>query len=330
MDKPLELNVNGMTCQSCERRIEQALLSTAGITYAKADFTNAKVTVSGDPLQMNQQLIADSIEALGYSIKQSEKKSAQKWKGLVIALALIAIVIFSVLALQNKSDFDLEILQTGTNISYGIWFVIGLVNSLNCIAMCGGINLSLCASYKPNSAGKYARLLPSILYNFGRMISYTLIGGIVGSIGSVINISANVRGVGAIIAGTFMLLMGLSMLDIRKFRKITPRMPKLFGDSLYKRLGSTAPFSVGLLNGLMPCGPLQSVQFYALGTGGFMAGALSMTAFSLGTIPLMFGIGAAGSLLSQKLTHKMMKVGAILVVLLGLFMLFMGVMNASR
>jgi hypothetical protein len=84
------------------------------------------------------------------------------------------------------------------------------------------------------------------------------------------------------------------------------------------------PLVVGLLNGLMPCGPLQTMQIYALSTGSPVAGALSMLLFSLGTVPLMFGLGALSSALSQRFTHNVMTVGAALIVLLGLSMLSQG------
>jgi len=73
-------------------------------------------------------------------------------------------------------------------------------------------------------------------------------------------------------------------------RKITPRMPKIFGRKI-SNAKNKGPLLVGLLNGFMPCGPLQAMQLYALGTGSFIAGATSMFMFSLGTVPLMFGLG---------------------------------------
>ncbi len=323
------LYVAGMTCSNCERRIETVLSNIEGVTYVKADFKNGVVTIESSPSPITPRQLSDMLGPLGYTVGATPKKS-RKWHSLIAILIGLAVILLVIVAVRSRASIDLELLRAGTNIGYGVLFVIGLVNSLHCVAMCGGINLSLCAAYKPKREAKSAKLLPSILYNAGRLVSYTFIGGVVGGIGSVINISPNIRGVGAIIAGAFMVIMGLSILDIPLFRKLTPKMPKLFGDRLYSRLGSAAPFSVGLLNGLMPCGPLQSVQFYALGTGGVFTGALSMFAFSLGTIPLMFGLGAAGTLLSQKATHGMMKAGAVLVAALGLFMLFMGAMNASR
>ncbi|OPZ85902.1 MAG: hypothetical protein BWY74_03785 [Firmicutes bacterium ADurb.Bin419] len=62
------------------------------------------------------------------------------------------------------------------------------------------------------------------------------------------------------------------------------------------------------------------MQIYALGTGSFFAGAASMFFFSIGTVPLMFGFGALSSFLSRKFNHKMMKVSAILVIVLGIMM----------
>jgi plastocyanin domain-containing protein len=70
----------------------------------------------------------------------------------------------------------------------------------------------------------------------------------------------------------------------------------------------------------MPCGPLQAMQLYALSTGSPITGALAMLLFSLGTVPLMFGLGALSSVLSKKFTRKVMSVGAALVVVLGLSM----------
>jgi sulfite exporter TauE/SafE len=208
---------------------------------------------------------------------------------------------------------------------YGILFVVGLLTSLHCIAMCGGINLSQCVSYKYSSGTKTGNLKPSFLYNAGRVVSYTVIGGIVGGIGSVVSFSGATKGIVAIIAGLFMVIMGLNMLNIFPWlKRFNPRMPKLFGNKIYNNNGKNGPFYIGLLNGLMPCGPLQAMQLYALGTGSVAAGALSMLIFSMGTVPLMFGFGAVSSLLGKKFTGKLMKVSAVLVMVLGFIMMGRG------
>jgi sulfite exporter TauE/SafE len=237
-------------------------------------------------------------------------------------LGIGIIVLAGYLILKNTVGFNF-IPQVNQNMGYGILFVVGLLTSLHCIAMCGGINLSQCVSYKfeEDDKGRFSKLKPSLMYNGGRVLSYTVIGGIVGAIGSVVSFSGTAKGIVAIVAGIFMVIMGLNMLNIFPvLRKLNPRMPKIFGNRIHNNNGKHGPFYVGILNGFMPCGPLQAMQIYALGTGSFLMGAASMFFFSIGTVPLMFGFGAVSALLSRKFNHKMMRVSAILVIILGVVM----------
>ena len=75
----------------------------------------------------------------------------------------------------------------------------------------------------------------------------------------------------------------------------------------------------------MPCGPMQSMQIIALGSGNPISGATAMLMFSLGTVPLMLGFGSMVSALGKKYTKIVMRVGSVLVVVLGLAMLSQGV-----
>jgi hypothetical protein len=109
-----------------------------------------------------------------------------------------------------------------------------------------------------------------------------------------------------------------------RINKITPRLPRAFREKAGKAGRGRGPYFIGLLNGLMPCGPLQAMQLYALGTGSLFAGALSMLFFSLGTVPLMFGLGSIVTILGGKFTKKMMKCSAVLVAVLGIVMLGRG------
>jgi plastocyanin domain-containing protein len=102
-------------------------------------------------------------------------------------------------------------------------------------------------------------------------------------------------------------------------------MPKIFARKIdEQKAGNRNPLVIGLLNGFMPCGPLQAMQLYALSTGSPIAGGISMFLFSMGTVPLMFGIGALSSALSKKFTHRVMKIGAILVTVMGMTMFTYG------
>jgi sulfite exporter TauE/SafE/plastocyanin domain-containing protein len=209
---------------------------------------------------------------------------------------------------------------------YGMLFVIGLVTSVHCLAMCGGINLSQTITAVPSGGGALRTALrpvlrPALLYNGGRVVSYTVTGAVVGALGRVISFTGGMKGVVQIAAGVFMVIMGINMLGIFPWlRRLNPHLPRFFARKLEKERDRRSPLFVGLLNGLMPCGPLQAMQLYALSTGDPVRGALSMLIFSLGTTPLMFALGALGSLLSSKFAARVMRAGAVLVVVLGMIM----------
>ncbi|WP_347451826.1 urease accessory protein UreH domain-containing protein [Acetoanaerobium noterae] len=325
------LQIEGMTCSNCEVIIENALSKVDGIIEIKAKYKSSTIYITYDDNLISLNQIIDHIENIGYEVITSQENqiaSPSKPKKSKEELSTsdflgIGIIIFSIyIIISNTIGFNF-IPEVNPSMGYGVLFIVGLITSLHCLTMCGGINLSSCISYNKvnDSSDKFAKFKPSFLYNSGRVVSYTLIGGIVGALGSVISFPGPAKGLVAIISGLLMIVMGLNMLNVFPWlRKFNPRMPKFFASKIHNSDKESGPFYIGLLNGLMPCGPLQAMQLYALGTGSFLTGALSMFFFSLGTVPLMFGLGAVSSLLSRKFTHKMMKVSAALVIVLGFIM----------
>lgn len=323
--------VHGMSCTGCEAVVEKALLGLDGVEKANASFAKNQVAVAYDPKLINFGKMRAALKKSGYSIEKAQDKisikpaadadkpfsAAQFIGGAVVLLALYVII-------KNTVGFNF-IPEVTSSMGYGVLFVVGLLTSLHCVAMCGGINMSQCVSGNGTAAGAKAKVKPSLFYNLGRVVSYTIIGGIVGALGSVISFSGWARGLIAILSGVFMVIMGLSMTGVFPWiNKITPRLPRIFREKAGSAGRGKGPVVVGLLNGLMPCGPLQAMQIYALGTGSFVTGALSMFFFSLGTLPLMFGLGAIVTMLGSKFTKKMMKISAVLVAVLGIVMLGRG------
>lgn len=323
----ISLRIGGMTCISCQQRIENALQKTKGICKAKVSYSKGTADVDFDTQQISESKIKDVIEETGYSVLKEHTDNAQN-KNRTVGFLIIIVALYILLEQSGILNLLVPSQLAETNMGYGMLFVIGLVTSVHCVAMCGGINLSQCIAQSQSGGeeSRFAALRPTFLYNLGRVVSYTIVGFIVGGLGSVITFSTTAQGVLKLIAGIFMMIMGINMLGIFPgLRKLTPRMPRIFSRRINaEKAKSNSPLIVGLLNGLMPCGPLQSMQIYALSTGSPFAGALSMFLFSLGTVPLMFGIGALSSVLSKKFTHKVMTVGAVLVTVLGLSMLSQG------
>jgi plastocyanin domain-containing protein/sulfite exporter TauE/SafE len=181
--------------------------------------------------------------------------------------------------------------------------------------MCGGIMLS--QSLKNESKNKFEAMKPAILYNLGRVIAYSILGGIVGAIGSVFSLSITAQAGLQIFAGVFMIMMGLNMAGFSAFRKFQIKLPAAVCKMQSK---PKSPLFVGIFNGFMPCGPLQTMQIFALGTGSALAGAFSMFMFALGTVPLMLTFGAVSGLLSKGYTKKILKFSGVLIMVLGLIM----------
>lgn len=321
--------VTGMTCPACELKIENALKKRPGVKEVRVSLSQSIVELVYEPARLNREEIEALINQLGYGLSSPETSSLEKESlnntGSTLSIRQllgIGIVLFAFYKIIEATVGFNFIPKVDQSLSYGMLFVAGLLTSLHCIAMCGGINLSQSLSHTPQrseSESGFTKFKPTLLYNMGRMISYTFLGGLVGALGSVISFSGSAKGIVAIVGGLFMVLMGIKMLDIFPvFRKFTFSTPKFFGHQIYDHLGRRGPFLIGLLNGLMPCGPLQTMQLYALSTGSFFAGAAGMFLFSLGTMPLMFGFGALSTLLSRKFTHRMLKISAVLVIVLGI------------
>lgn len=303
-----KLKVYDMTCTSCENRVERAVKKLYGVSSVKASYSNEFAEVEYDTALCSINQIKDTIKSAGYTIEDaSVKVNDNKFMGILIIVAIV------VLLGINTRGFDMESMLN--NASYAVLFVVGILTSIHCVGMCGGIMLS--QSLSKESKNKFEAMEPALLYNLGRVLSYTILGGIIGAIGSVFSLSLSVKAALQIFAGVFMLIMGFNMAGFSTFRKFNISLP--FTPCRVKNKPRT-PFLVGFLNGLMPCGPLQTMQLFALGTGSPVKGALSMFMFAIGTVPLMLTFGAISGLLSKGYTKKLLKFSGVLIIVLGLIM----------
>ena len=308
------VKIDGITCDNCRNKIKKELLRIKKIKNVEITKDIAKITSSKEIDETN---IINVINSLDYFTKKDyisenikDIDANIKLKEFIFILVLILLLIFLIKKIFGYNIFNI-IPTIGNNITYGMLFITGLLTSIHCISMCGAINL-MATFTKENKVN----LKKPIFYNLGRLISYTFLGGIVGLIGSVISVNEKINGLIIIFASIIMFLMSLSMLNVIKFR-----LPKL---KLKNRIKTNNSFIVGLLNGFMPCGPLQAMQVYALSTGSFIKGMLSMFLFCLGTIPLMFSIGVILNVVNGRKRIILNKVASVLILLLSIGMLFRG------
>lgn len=303
MKKKLTLKITGMHCQNCSSKIKDAL-NSMGVEKLEVSYEKGKLVCISD----DGDAIVAAINKLGYAAELIGEGRADYKNHKGIIAALLALLGFY-LIIKNTVGFN-TITQIQEQVSYGILFALGIVTSLHCLSMCGGIVISQSVAFENP-------IKSALLYNVGRVCAYTAVGAFVGGIGSIVSFSPMLKGYITIFAGAFMILMGLSMLQPFAFLKSYVKLPVIFDTSKFRSSGNT-PLLIGLATGLMPCGPLQTLQIYALGTGSILKGALSMFAFSMGTVPLMMGLGTVSGYISSGLNKKLLKLSSVLVIVLGL------------
>lgn len=307
------VKIDGISCDNCRNKIKNELLKISEVNEVNITKNIAKITYID---KIDKEEIIKTINYLGYLTKNSyisqninDIDNNIKLKEFILILSVIIFIIYILRIILGINIFNV-IPSIDNNLSYGMLFITGLLTSIHCISMCGAINIV--ATY--NKENKFS-IKKSLLYNIGRIISYTIIGGLIGLIGNIITVNDTINGIIIILTSLVMILMSLNMMNIINFK-----LPHI--KLKYKPNNS---FLIGLLNGLMPCGPLQSMQLYALSTGSFLKGALSMLAFSLGTLPLMLSVGIFLSIFSKDKKILLNKIASVLILILSLSMLNRGI-----
>jgi len=330
MSEKKKLSVSGMHCKSCEMLITDSVMKIDGVKKFRVDYSKGTAEAEYDPGKTNLDKITHAIQEKGYTCEEEEnspRKSGGRWKSAGAALGF-AIVIFGAMIIA-QSGLISAVPDLGTNTSLILIFTIGLLTGFHCIGMCGGFMVSYTTKNaledetSERMPGRASRIKPHMSYSAGKLISYTLVGATFGLVGSFFAFSGPVRGIIAVIAGILMIIMGLNMLNLFPFlRKLNFTGLGFLGKRMSGK--NRGPFSLGLLTGLMPCGPLMAMEIYAAGTGSILLGATALLVFGIGTLPVMNGFGAALSMLSTNFTKRILRVSAMIVVILGVIMISRG------
>jgi len=201
----------------------------------------------------------------------------------------------------------------------------------HCIGMCGGIVMAYSTiKIKPESS-KVSKSIAHLLYSFGRVFTYTILGALFGALGGVVLFSNTANGILLIVAGLAMILAGLSLMGKIKFLTLIEH--SFSSSSIYKKSfknvlnskSNVSFFLLGMLNGLLPCGFVYFFAITAASTADPLYGAFVMAIFGLSTIPAMFGVGFLASLASAtSFRNMMMSLSSVAVLLYGAFTIYNG------
>jgi uncharacterized protein len=203
--------------------------------------------------------------------------------------------------------------------------ILGLMGSFHCAGMCGPIAIAL--PLHGNTVPQ--KVFGGALYNFGRTITYGIMGAIFGLLGQGISMIGFQQKV-SVIMGAFMIISVLFPVLFRNQYSMDKSWFSLVG-KLKKSIGQmfsvrsfSSLFFIGLLNGLLPCGLVYIAIAGAIGTGDVGQGTLYMILFGLGTIPMMLAISLAGNMMGLALRNRINKLIPVLVVVVGLLFILRG------
>ncbi len=321
--KTITLHVTGTHCNSCKIFIEDALNEQIGIKNTQVNLKHETVSFDTDLNDSHQTLaevLTEKLKHNGYTLSVEKKAKEKKdngviWQALPIGLAFLAI--FFIVQKSGILNFGL-----GGTVTPATSFIIGLIASVSsCLAVVGGLVLSLSATV---SQDKISDIKPMMLFHGGRLLSFAVLGGILGAIGSAIGISFTATAILGIIASVVMIILGLNLVGM--FEKNVIALPSgVF--SFFRKVEhkTIAPFLVGVGTFFLPCGFTQAMQVAALSSGSFFSGLLIMTAFALGTLPMLalLSFGSA-SFAQSKHAPLFFKSAGVLVIGLGAFALLAG------
>ncbi len=320
-NKKYKFYVHGMHCNSCVIVTESGIKESPNVTYAKSSLKDHSIEIEGDFGDKGEKQIAEELSTLikdnGYTLSIEKEVLDKKWDDFKIAIPVAFVFIALFVLLQKIGIVNLVNIS---QMSYGASFVIGIIASLStCMAVVGGLVLSMSATF----AKEGDKTKPQILFHIGRLVSFFILGGVIGALGSVFTLSTTATFALGIIVGIVMLIMGTNLLDIfDKTKRAQISMPKFISKRAFaisKLNNSLTPLLVGVATFFLPCGFTQSMQIYTLSTGSFMSGALTMFAFALGTLPVLALVSFSSfSIKNSKYSGIFFKTAGIIVIIFAL------------
>jgi uncharacterized protein len=204
-------------------------------------------------------------------------------------------------------------------------FALGILGSFHCVGMCGPLALSLPVQHLQG----FQRFTGIITYNFGRVITYSVLGFILGFAGMSFSLFG-MQQIFSIVLGCILLLIFFASLFRKRIfqnsyiQKTWNQFIVRMLSSLYGKRSFSALFFIGLLNGLLPCGLVYMALAGGLATGNILYSGLFMASFGLGTLPAMIAMSFAGSFVSIKMRNHMKKAIPYIFACMGILLILRG------
>lgn len=203
--------------------------------------------------------------------------------------------------------------------------VFGFVGSVHCVGMCGPLAMSLPGAGR----ARWRFLVERLIYNLGRAVTYTILGGLAGALGMLATLAGYQQWLSISIGAIMVLSVAVPWVRQRLGyleQGSSSFLRRVVGpiQSLYRRGGAGAMLGIGVLNGLLPCGFVYAALATASTAGAVSTSMVFMAAFGLGTLPAMYVISVVRQLARPAWRRRLLRWMPIGVVLVGVLLILRG------
>lgn len=212
---------------------------------------------------------------------------------------------------------------------YWALLVTGFTSAFNCVALQMGLMGSTIAK-RQQETEKYSvqpKLKPTWVgttaFLSSKLFAYMLVGFSLGAFGKGLAISKEASSVIELIAGLYVILAALNILQVHPILRYAVLQPPRFILKYVKAKSKSrnlfAPTVLGFLTILIPCGTTVAIESIALSSGNPIYGALIMGVFTLGTMPVFLGYGALSAFIGETLKRRFDQISAVIILILGVY-----------
>ena len=286
--------IQGMHCSSCESFIQRTVRNLKGVKKVNVSLTRSQIEIEAESqhiipslYKLNQIFNKDGYSFFEQKQKFKQESSAKSFFTVGIIFIFIVLIFFT---FNGSKLFSRFYVDSSSNLF--AFFLFGIAAGISsCAAMVGGLLLSVQEGWVDEKDVENKRaFLPFFLFNTSRIVTFAVLGGLLGVLGGIIQLSFKASAILTILISLLMFIIGMQMLGVRAFQKI----PLNFSgrvvssvtreDKVKRRL---LPIIFGAITFFVPCGFTLIAQALALESGSFFRGLSVLTAFALGTLPVL-------------------------------------------
>ncbi len=330
----LTIPIKGMHCKACTIIVADELCKIPGVKHASVSLKTNSATIRFTE-EPSEAEIEGAVEAAGYTVDVEDKpffsRDISVYRQLMTNFAIIVFLLFffSRTGLANISLGGLS------NNKGMMALFVGLTAGFStCMALVGGLVFGLSSRFaeKHPNATPSQKFRPHLFFNLGRIITFFILGGVIGSFGSVFQLSSSTMGLFTIIIGFVMIILGLQLTEL--FPKLSNKgitlpagIAKFIGikNQDKKEYSHKNAMVLGGLTFFLPCGFTQAMQLVAVGSGSFVTGSIVMGLFAIGTAPGLLSIGGLTSLVKGSFGKVFFRFAGVLVVMLAFYNIYNGI-----